>query len=733
MSLAERPTADDRLLPSWLGRVRRRIRAYVAVEGLAATVAALGIGFWAALGLDWFFEPSSAVRLALVGLVVLATVVVFYRKFLARVFARLSDRSLALVAERRFRDLKDSLLTAIEVDPATLSDYGRSLWIDTRSEARQHLATADVGRLFDPRPRRQAVAAAIVAAATVGGFAYAAPQLFRLGVDRLLARTDEAWPRRTRLSIDRFESGERVVPQGADVEIVVRADASMVVPSDVYLRYRTADGVRDEQVMDREGTARPGFDEHQQYKFTFRGVSSSMTFDVVGGDARLRGLKIRVVERPQVRLRLVCKYPSYIGRADGELDVTGPVPLPQGTLVTVVAAANKPLRSVVAALPDGRGAVAETNLALADSSTGAKDFRFEVGRLLVDTAVAFKLRDTDGIDNVAQLSLIVLVDQPPTVAVQRRGLEAVVTPQARLVFRGQAKDDFGLARLWFEYAVEGTEARRRPLAAKPQGERELAVDEGLELVEAFSGTPPTVGQTIVASVRAEDNRDLPEIGAGNVTAGDQVTLTVVTDAELLRLLEAREIMFREQFKALIDKVTRSRDGLVAVGAPVAAKSDEAEGVPKNRDAIVVEQTRTRVKEQRAETMLVADGFAAIVDELTNNRAANSDRLRERLADEIAAPLHDIGKRMFPEYEARLTKLHTLVGSSNADAAAVEPLRREAIESADAILVEMQAVLDKMQELESFKEAIDLLKTIIALQREVGERTKKSRQDKSRLE
>jgi hypothetical protein len=38
----------------------------------------------------------------------------------------------------------------------------------------------------------------------------------------------------------------------------------------------------------------------------------------------------------------------------------------------------------------------------------------------------------------------------------------------------------------------------------------------------------------------------------------------------------------------------------------------------------------------------------------------------------------------------------------------------------------------MQELESFKEAIDLLKTIIALQKDVGDRTKESRGDKRRL-
>ena len=48
-----------------LAALRGRIRRYVWLEGLAATVAALGLAFWAGLGVDWFFEPSPAVRKAL--------------------------------------------------------------------------------------------------------------------------------------------------------------------------------------------------------------------------------------------------------------------------------------------------------------------------------------------------------------------------------------------------------------------------------------------------------------------------------------------------------------------------------------------------------------------------------------------------------------------------------------------------------------------------------------------
>jgi len=733
MSLAEPMSPSNGTLPGMLAAVRRRIRAYVAVEGLGATVATAALGFWAALGIDWFFEPPRPVRLAVLGVVGLVVLVVVWRRLLRRVFARLADRHIALIVERRYRDLNDALLTTIELDPAKQTDYGRAMLADTRVQAERRLARASLGELFDPRPRARAVAAALLGAATIAGFALAVPELFQLGVRRLTAQTDEGWPRRTALSIVGFDDGEKVVAQGSDVEITVRADAAKFIPPDVYLRYRSDDGVRDEQPLEREGVARPGVDEFQNYKFTFRGVSSSLTMDVLGGDARLRGLRLRVVERPQLRLRLACKYPPYAGRADGEIDVTGAVPLPQGTHVTVVAAANKPLRTVVVNRPEGRGGAGETRLDLAADGTADREFRFEVGRLMVDEMVTFSLHDDDGIDNTAALSLQAVVDTPPVLAVYRRGLEMVATPQARIPFVGKASDDYGLARMWFEYSLANGEPARLPTVVQPAGARELEV----ELREAFPSAPLEPGQTLSVAVRADDNRELAELPGGNVATGDTAVLTIVTDAELLRLLEACEIMFREQFKALIEKVTRSRDGLVSLGeaaAPPAAGEPAANAgdVPVNRDIVLIEQTRTRAKEQRIETLQVADGFGLIVDELVNNRAADGDRLRERLAEDIVKPLRRIGEGMFADYESRLVQLHAAAGRQSPDAAQVGDLRRETTASADAILVEMQVVLGKMQELESFKEAIDLLKAIIAMQKDVGEQTKKSRVDKSRL-
>ena len=59
------------------------------------------------------------------------------------------------------------------------------------------------------------------------------------------------------------------------------------------------------------------------------------------------------------------------------------------------------------------------------------------------------------------------------------------------------------------------------------------------------------------------------------------------------------------------------------------------------------------------------------------------------------------------------------------------LHRAALEQIDAILVEMQQVRDKMLELESFNEAVELLREIIAAQQNLTERTKEQRRNRVR--
>src|SRR5688572_31365991 len=99
--ISHKPIAPT--LGALLDGLRRRIRAYIWVDGLAALVVLLGLAFWLSLGFDWVFEPPAPLRLAMIGAVGCGVVWLLYRFILRRAFVRLADRSMALVLERRFR------------------------------------------------------------------------------------------------------------------------------------------------------------------------------------------------------------------------------------------------------------------------------------------------------------------------------------------------------------------------------------------------------------------------------------------------------------------------------------------------------------------------------------------------------------------------------------------------------------------------------------------------------
>ena len=123
---------------------------------------------------------------------------------------------------------------------------------------------------------------------------------------------------------------------------------------------------------------------------------------------------------------------------------------------------------------------------------------------------------------------------------------------------------------------------------------------------------------------------------------------------------------------------------------------------------------------------MASSFDTIREELINNRV-DTEELKSRLKDGIADPLRRISGEMFPELERRLRLLQARLADPAAGAAA----QAAACQQADAILVEMNLVLGKMVELETFNEVLDILRGIIDSQDDINRRTKLKQKDKLR--
>ncbi|REK09429.1 MAG: hypothetical protein DWQ37_18500 [Planctomycetota bacterium] len=723
------------VLEAVLGRLRRRVRAYLLADGVAAVLVLLGAAFWLSLAFDWVFEPPRPLRAVLLVVVAAALIYVTYRYLIARLAVRLRNRNMAVLLERRFGEFRDSLLTAVELSesPRHANEFNSDMLAHARREALLYASQVELGRVFNPGPlvRRASLAAALAGAVVV--FAVAAPEAVGIWARRSLLLGNELWPRRTHLSVEGFDDeGHVKIARGADWDLLVKADAApgREIPEVVEVRYSTAEGSRGRDNMSREGIVSPGEAAFQPYAYTFKSVLAPLEFYIAGGDARQGPFFLDVVDSPTIAMTLHCEYPPYTRRAPRDIPVAGLMQVPMGTQVTILAEANKPLVAVqIDDAADENAPLAHRLNLAAEHGAPQRSFEFSLPRLEGDKTLLFTLSDVDGIRSrePVRLTLAAVPDEAPEVDVALKGIGTAITPEARLPAAGEVTDDYGVARVWFEYQVDDSEPAARPLELAAQNQEQVAVAGAMD-VEPLELKPT---QKLHWSVRAADGCALPS--GPNEGTGQRYVLDVVTAETLRSMLEARELMLRRRFETIITELTDTRDMLASVEFETAsetadeseakdATSDEADA-PARRpsQAIQVERVRQNCQRSGHETMQVAIAFDGIREEMINNRI-DTEELKTRLKEGIADPLKAIAEDRFPPLVEKLKQLSEQLADSQTAAAT----GAEAVGQIDGILVEMQGVLDKMMELETFNEVLDTLRKIIEDQEKVNEETKQKR-------
>lgn len=760
--------------------LRRRVRRYLWIAGLAAVAAAVAGAFWVSLALDWFFEMPAPLRVLAALAAAGAIGYVAFEFLWRRALVPLTDRSLSLVLEKQFPGFGDRLLTIVE--PADRPDaaqapYAAELLAATAASTAATAGRVDLDRVFNPWPLVRSVLVGTALALSVVALVVVHPVIARVWMKRALLFQSELYPRRTQLAVEGFADGHAKVARGGPFTVVVTAATSHEVPTTVQVTYRATDGTRRRRYMTQEGQAERGRDEFQRFSFTFEQVDESIRFDVVGGDDRVRNLHLDVVEVPTIDVAqtvLDCEFPPYTGRVSRELPVTGVVELPRGTRVTVRATATKPL---VEAQVAGIGASGATNAAsdtssaklaeapAGDSTEGTlahshsvapaadnpRRLVFDAGVLDANQTVTVTLRDTDGIESREpwRLVLAAVPDEAPKLDVRLRGIGPAITPQARLPLAGDIHDDYALDRVWWAYGIEADKLTERDAAKPAPGQGDLAIDDALDAKDLAL----EAGQTFLVEVRARDNCALA--GGPNIGTSDRYSLEVVTPDRLRAMLEARELNLRRRYEQLIEEVTDTRDALARfelVTEPAAASSatapatagpggDDTTDKPAagtgadgakspdeqlSANKLRVERSLQNSRKNADETLGVATSFDDLHDELVNNRI-DTPELKSRLKEGIADPLRGVATVQFPLLDERLTALQAALGDATAAPAALLAAQQQL----DAILVEMQQVLGKMMEIETFNEVVDQLRGIIEAQQKLNDRTKDARRRKVR--
>lgn len=699
-----------------LSAVRRRAGWWVVIEAVALVGLALAAAFWGSLVVDRMLEPPAWVRAAMVLAGVAGLFWILRRKLVDRLGTRLSNRSLALLVERHHPFFNESLVTTVELgldqqDADSSHDLvDPEMFARTAADAVAGLPRVRVAELFRGRELSTLLFSGVMAGATIAACALISPETASLWLRRVVLLDETPWPRRSRLMATDFRDGVRIVARGSDVDVVVAADASMVVPEVLDMRWQFSGASRSAR-MGRRGAATNG---QQLFGHVIENIADDILFSVRGGDARLDGLRLKVVDPPTLSsLTIDYKLPDYLGGGQRRAPASGIVQVPQGSTVNIVCRSTKPLRAAgisetvagepvslaVIEPPGGEGG--------GGGSSATTTIEATLPNLSGEHAISVSLVDTDGIANTQPIGFLLSArpDEAPQVAMQLHGISTAVTAAARVPLVGRVTDDHALASMSIELERERDDASPRveelPVPRCRGGEPlvEFATDAA-EVVDVAQ-VEPLVGDTLRVRVTARDAAAVA--GGPHVTTGDAWTLAVVTPAELAAMLEARELLLRRRYESLLANLTEARDTFESSEQPLAARLGQA------------------AARAAGETGEIAEAFGLIHLEFDNNGLLTAE-LDTRLLSQIAMPLARIAEEDLPG----------LVGQTRTPlATGDEAGRRQLIAQTDLVLGRMRAVLDRMMELETFNEVVDLLRSTISAQEEIRQETRDIQKERAR--
>ncbi len=371
-----------------LARLRAKIRRYVFLEGTAWVIAALGAVFWITLALNWAYFKVSNLELPvwfrmLIDIAAISFLAGCLMLWLVqRLLKSMRTKALALVLERRFPELDDRLITAVEVAESTTGKetaFTTTLLNRTIADVSEATRQLEVGDVLAKRPLQKAMLTAVVFAASIVGFGFLNQEALGYWYKAFFGLREEYWDRESLLvprviassdeRVKQFQEvdGEFVYkhPRGEDFTLSVLVPAAdkekkggkdWVVPADVEWDYTLENG-RGGATLNMSKTG------DREFRQTVSNLLDGMTFTIRGHDfVNRKPFRVVIVDPPVIdEMKLDRTYPDYTGlnyqfepaneedrkvREKEKLVLGSHVSLPMETEIVMQATSNKPLVGV---------------------------------------------------------------------------------------------------------------------------------------------------------------------------------------------------------------------------------------------------------------------------------------------------------------------------------------------------------------------------------------------------
>ncbi len=759
------PQHLDPRLSKLLESLRGRIRRYVLWDSVLAIAAVILSAFWIGLALDYLpvwlggTEMPRLARLMLLVLVAAIIIGIVVKMLIGRLGRPLPDDSLALLVERHYPELGGRLVTAVQLnEPGRKGDsHSPKLLEEVHDQAAAAIEKVDPNRIFRWEPLlRKAMIVGPLALLSLLLLIFS-PSSFARAASRLTLLSDEPWPRRAHLEMvgvelpiikaaDAESGAPQLVPfvdramrlpRGSNGTLRIRAKADGAeLPVVCSVQFRTESGSRIQSNMRRIGRVVDGYQAFVVDGPPLTGLAESLVLDVRGLDDRLDNFRIEAVPPPALTdVRVRVRYPDYLreqgsGPVDFETSYQAGLRVREGSNISLIATSSTPLGETDVIIKSDLDENGQPELVYSEDGS---ELTIPIQDFHAASMVSIVPYDQNGISAQApyRYFLGVVLDQPPELKVRLVGIGTAVTPIAKIPVEATATDDYGVRQLKVSVSPvasegEGDDVAGETVSVSPALDREGNATTEMDLRDRVAGgelSELKPGGAINLIVDASDRYNLNE--TGHVTRSEVYRLQIVAPEELLALLERRELALRARLEQTIDETRSLRDSLDLLQRQAfdagAAEADADPTRQRQVRLLRVQQSGLQARKTSEELSGIAFALDDILQEMVNNRVDSVDR-RERIGVGVRDPLRQI-------VQEPLQRLQDQIDAVEKSVDELETARTksaEAVQTAEEVLLQLTAVLDKMLDLESYNEILDMVRDLIGDQTELLDDTKTER-------
>lgn len=682
-----------------LAALRTKVRAQIALDGIARALGLIVGLLLLGLVLDWWLELSVVARLAYWAVTLAGGGYLLYRFMFAPLGVAMGPLEVAEAVDLARKAKGDALIaprvSTVLYLPAAMGDeqaVSGSMVYDAVSRSYAKLQDNPFDRQTSGKHLTWCVVGLAVSIMLPALLTLTLSGTMDVWANRWVKLNNTPWPRNTQLAVDGLnKDGQLIVPAGEDVTLRFTAsnkDGSEI--KEVRLSLRPEGAGRDTYAVDTFAAG--------DYRYELAPHTAPIQARLSAGDQDL-DFTIVPIARPRVLdLELVHTHPSDgVARTLNFDGADGGLALLDLNQVELTITTNVPISDVRYAQGSDQPAsielVDETHAVLKWKHVEDVRFRLElVGK------------EAGLVSQPVPIAVRVKRDRVPRVTVRSEGVGQRITANALVPLTLDGRDDLGLTRMTLVLSRDRTTASGRESFEYPAVEiygpvEEATLDKllkkyGLE-VEDLELTPTDI---LRVTATATDNRYTGSPGGEQTGESSPLSFSIVTHDELFREIRGRQELARAQFRQAIEDAKDIKDQL-----DLAKTGEEAAA-----QARLFRQAQRNVGQ-------VSGVLAASAEEMRLNRLGGSredgNQAYEAIREGVLMPLNQLYSDTMRQQRDRL-----------------EAAGRSTPEQIEQLAVNQQAVIDEMNEVlkamarwDQLMDVINQLNEVIDLQERIKPR------------